>query len=142
MKNENNEIVWITLPFDQARKIQKLLDYCDTFPRLTMHDFIEQLSHHTEKMGIQAEKVKGFKKNWLKPEIDVNYLKSLMKTLSLLEKAKKVNKRWRKKNKKTGQLLYPYLQEKKFSLNEFLGLFIFIFLSARFTQFNVMSSVK
>lgn len=124
MKNENNEIVWITLPFDQARKIQKILDYCDTFPRLTMHDFIEQLSHHTEKMGIQAEKVKGFKKNWLKPEIDVNYLKSLMKTLSLLEKAKKVNKRWRKKNKKTGQLFYPHLQEKKFSLNEFLGLFI------------------
>ncbi|OJA01051.1 hypothetical protein BEV13_00790 [Rickettsiella grylli] len=47
-----------------------------------------------------------------------------MKTLSLLEKAKKVNKRWRKKNKKTDQLLYPHLQEKKFSLNEFLGLFI------------------
>ena len=110
MKNENNEIVWITLPFDQVRKIRKLLDYCDTFPRFTMHDFIEQLSHHTEKMGIQAEKVKDFKKNWLKPEIDVNYLKSLMKTLSLLEKAKKVNKRWRKKNKKTDQLLYPHLQ--------------------------------
>ena len=122
-----DDIVWITLPYSQERKIQRMLKSFWDEPHLNIHEFIKFIELK-EKIGSQAEKrgestkKDDFMRCWLEGVANIYCFKSLMQAV---EGAKSIRDRFNEKDKKTGQLIYPKLNDKKFSLNQLIGLLIF-----------------
>ena len=91
-----DDIVWITLPYSQERKIQRMLKSFWDEPHLNIHEFIKFIELK-EKIGSQAEKrgestkKDDFMRCWLEGVANIYCFKSLMQAV---EGAKSIRDRF------------------------------------------------